>query len=115
MLSYLIFFIIFLILCFVLYIAFKGVLRGIEAKNRRKKYENNFKNKKNKWKIIIMLTLFFFHQYLLFFLLVEKRKVNEVYSKKSLSRIFSHKNKNLDLKDDLLAIYKYHPLILLIV
>ena len=48
MLSYLIFFIIFLILCFVFYIAFKGVLRGIEAKNRRKKYENNFKNKKNK-------------------------------------------------------------------
>tara|TARA_B100000401_G_C52283552_1_gene474638 strand:- start:63 stop:209 length:147 start_codon:yes stop_codon:yes gene_type:complete len=47
MISYFIFFIIFTILCFVIYIGYKALKRGLDAKKIPKKTSNNLKNKKN--------------------------------------------------------------------
>ena len=48
MIELIIYLIVALILCFILYIAFKGISRGLEAKNNNKKNFTNFKKKQSK-------------------------------------------------------------------
>ena len=48
MIELIIYLIVALILCFILHIAFKGISRGLEAKNNNKKNFTNFKKKTKK-------------------------------------------------------------------
>ena len=43
MISYLIFFLVFLILCYVLFLTVKAIKRGFDAKNKNKKFQNDKK------------------------------------------------------------------------
>ena len=44
MISYLIFFLVFLILCYVLFLTVKAIKRGFDAKKKNKKFQNENKN-----------------------------------------------------------------------
>ncbi len=48
MISYFIYFLVVLILCFVIFLATKAIKRGLIAKNENKKFRDNSKNKVNK-------------------------------------------------------------------
>jgi len=48
MISYFVYFLVFLILCFVFYLAVKATARGLEAKNKNKKFTNKLNNLKYK-------------------------------------------------------------------
>ena len=48
MISYLVYFVVFLILCFVLYLAAKAIQRGLDAKNANKNLQSGFKKNKEK-------------------------------------------------------------------
>ena len=49
MISYLVYFVVFLILCFVLYLAAKAIQRGLDAKNANKNLHSGLKKNKEKF------------------------------------------------------------------